>query len=147
MKKPNLSELTLRKKIGQTGFPGVRNLRLGVINNGGYAEYFTKYPFTGLYADHALNVNNEPFESPMHMAKTLKDANKKLKLPFLVAGDMEYGAATKFSQLHRIPTNMSIGAANSEELAYKRAILCKRTESYGCELVVQSCHRYAEQFL
>ncbi len=121
MKKPNLSELTLREKIGQTGFPGVRDLRLGVINNGGYAEYFTKYPFTGMYADHALTVDNEPFESPEHMAKTLKQANSALKIPFLVAGDMEYGAATKFGKLHRVPTNMSIGAADSQELAYKRA--------------------------
>lgn len=42
MKRPKLSDLTLREKIGQTGFPGVRDLRLGVINNGGYAEYFTR---------------------------------------------------------------------------------------------------------
>ena len=121
MKRPKLSELTLREKIGQTGFPGVRDLRLGVINNGGYAEYFTKYPFTGMYADHALTKDNVPFDSPSHMAKTLKEANDVLKIPFFVSGDMEYGAATKFNELHRVPTNMSIGAADSEELAYKRA--------------------------
>ena len=121
MKKPNIKDLTLREKIGQTGFPGVRDLRLGVINNGGYAGYFTKYPFTGMYADHALTVDNVPFESPEHMAKTLKEANDTLKIPFLVAGDMEYGPATKFKNLHHVPTNMSMGAANSEELAYKRA--------------------------
>ena len=121
MKRPELSELTLREKIGQTGFPGVRDLRLGVINNGGYAEYFTKYPFVGMYADHALTVHNVPFDSPEHMAMTLKEANDKLKLPFLVCGDMEYGAASKFPELHRVPTNMSLGAAGSEELAYKRA--------------------------
>ncbi len=121
MKKPNLKDLTLREKIGQTGFPGVRELRLGVINNGGYAEYFTKYPFTGLYADHALTVDNEPFSSPLEFATTLKEANDTLKIPFIVAADMEYGAVSKFSQLHRIPSNMSIGAANSKELAYKRS--------------------------
>lgn len=121
MKKPNLCDLSLREKIGQTGFPGVRDLRLGVINNGGYAGYFTKYPFTGMYADHALTLENVPFESPEHMAKTLKEANDTLKIPFLVAADMEYGAATKFNCLHRVPTNMSIGAADSEKLAYKRA--------------------------
>lgn len=121
MRKPNINELTLREKIGQTGFPGVRDLRLGVINNGGYAGYFTKYPFTGMYADHALTVDNIPFESPEHMARTLKEANDTLKIPFLVAGDMEYGPAAKFPSLHHVPTNMSMGAANSEELAYKRA--------------------------
>ena len=126
MKRPKFSELTLREKIGQTGFPGVRDLRLGVINNGGYAEYFTNYPFTGMYADHALTVENVPFESPSHMAKTLKDANDKVKIPFLVCADMEYGAATKFAQLHRVPSNMSLGAADSEELAYKRANLFAR---------------------
>ena len=121
MRKPRLEELTLREKIGQTGFPGVRDLRLGVINNGGYAEYFTKYPFTGLYADHALTKENVPFTSPSHFANTLAEAQKTVKIPFFVAADMEYGAATKFGELHRVPSNMSIGAANSEELAYKRA--------------------------
>ena len=121
MKRPKLSELTLREKIGQTGFPGVRDLRLGVINNGGYSGYFKKYPFTGMYADHSLTKDNVPFDSPSHMAKTLKEANAELKIPFFVAADMEYGAATKFGELHRIPSNMSIGAAGSGELAYKRA--------------------------
>ena len=72
MKRPKLSDLTLREKIGQTGFPGVRDLRLGVINNGGYAEYFTKYPFTGMYADHALTKDNAPFAQTLRRKSTYK---------------------------------------------------------------------------
>ncbi len=132
MRRPHLDELTLREKIGQTGFPGVRDLRLGVINNGGYAEYLTKYPFTGLYADHALTKDNVPFESRAAFAETLVDAQNRVKIPFIVMADMEYGANAKFKELHRIPANMSIGAACSEELAYKRAkFFAKEAKSMG----------------
>ena len=121
MKRPRLEDLTLREKIGQTGFPGVRDLRLGVINNGGYTEYLTKYPFTGIYADLALTKDNVPFDSVEHFAATVTDAQRNVKIPFIVMADMEYGASAKFPNLHRVTANMSLGAACSEELAYKRA--------------------------
>ncbi len=40
--RPKLEEMTLRERIGQTGMPSPTNSRDGVLECGGYAEYFTK---------------------------------------------------------------------------------------------------------
>jgi len=40
MKKPDISKMTLRQKVGQTGMPAPNVVGDGVKRCGGYAEYF-----------------------------------------------------------------------------------------------------------
>lgn len=120
--RPKMEEMTLRERIGQTGMPSPSNTRVGVQECGGYAEYFEKYPFCGMYLDkNAKRPNGEVFESPAEVCKVLHDASKKANVPLLIAGDCEYGANNLFPELHAVSTNMALGAARNGELAYKRS--------------------------
>lgn len=133
MARPKLSEMTLREKIGQTGMPAPGEVRKGIQSCGGYRNYFTKYPFTGLYVDSSIIDNNgNKFTSPTDLAQTLADASNSVRIPLLVTCDHEKGAKGQFDEFHRIPSNMSVGAACSEELAYERGYLwAKELKSMG----------------
>ncbi len=120
--RPKLENMTLREKIGQTGMPSPSASKAGVQECGGYAAYFQKYPFCGMYLDkNAKRPDGEPFAPPAEPRELLYDASQKANLPLLIAGDCEYGANTMFPELHAISTNMALGAANNPELAYKRS--------------------------
>ena len=121
MARPKLSEMTLREKIGQTGMPGPGEVRSGVKTHGGYAQYFTAYPFCGLYLDETIrDANGETFPTPKAVATAFADASNALKVPLFVSCDFELGAKQMFAEFHRISSNMSVGAARSGELAYQR---------------------------
>lgn len=133
MPRPKLSEMTLREKVGQTGMPGPAVVRAGVVKYGGYDKYLSQIPFCGVYIDPSMidKDGNKP-TSPEKIASMLTDASNNLKIPMLVTCDFEYGAKPIFSQLHRITTNMSVGAANSKELAYERGYLfAKEVKTLG----------------
>ena len=70
MKRPNLSEMTVREKIGQTGMPGPGVVRASVVEYGGYINYLKKFPFGGLYLDKSM-VNNDgtPLKVPVRYRK------------------------------------------------------------------------------
>lgn len=121
MARPKLSEMTLREKVGQTGMPGPGVVRAGVQKYGGYDNYLTRVPFGGIYLDTSIvdKDGNKP-SSPEAIGKMLTDASNKLKIPMFVSCDMEYGAKQIFNQLHRLTTNMSVGASKSKELAFER---------------------------
>lgn len=120
--RPDMNKMTLREKIGQTGMPGPGEVRESVRRLGGYDRYFLEYPFTGLYLDTgARDAEGQPFASPQAMADTLRAANAKLRVPLLVSCDAEFGACEIFDSLHRVCTNMSVGAAADEKLAYERS--------------------------
>lgn len=127
MPRPKLDELTLREKIGQTGMPGPAQIRLGVVEYGGYDKYLTAIPFGGVHLDaNIIDKDAGKPSSPQAVGKMYADAANKLKIPMFVTCDFEYGAKPMFDVLHRIPTNMSVGAANIKELAYERAYLFAR---------------------
>ncbi len=121
MGRPKLSEMTLREKVGQTGMPGPGVVRNGVVKYGGYAEYLTAVPFCGIYLDASIvdKDGNKP-ETPEAIGKMLTDASNNMNIPMFVSCDLEYGAKHMFNHLHRMTTNMSVGAAKSKELAYER---------------------------
>ena len=132
MKKPNLSDLTLREKIGQTGMPGIGELREGIARNGGILGYFKEYPFTGFWCDHLVKAQDKPYKAPRDFAEHIKEVNKDLDVPLLVACDLEEGSDVAFGELHHISANMSVGAANSPELTYKRSYYyAKELRSFG----------------
>lgn len=122
MKRPKLSEMTLREKIGQTGFPSPRAVSKGVLEFGSYAEYFKAYPYCGHYIDQwMIDEKGEILTSPEEVGKILTDTSNELKIPLFVSCDFEHGAKAMSPKFHRIPTNMSLGAANSKDLTFKRA--------------------------
>ena len=121
--KPNISQMTLREKLGQTGIPSPSALAKALVPNGGYVSCFTKYPYSGLYinANTLVHDDGTPFADPNEAERSFTAVNAKLPIPLLICGDCEYGANTIYPQLHAFSTNMAMGAAGSEELAYKRA--------------------------
>ena len=84
--RPNLKEMTLREKIGQTGMPSPTHLREGVMECGSYAAYFKKYPFCGFYMSNgAIKPDGEKFTSAEESRLTFEEANKELPIPLLIA--------------------------------------------------------------
>ena len=120
--KSKLSQMTLREKIGQTGIPSPSALSKALVPNGGYVSCFTKYPYSGLYinANTLVHDDGTPFAEPAQAERAFAAINAQLPIPLLISGDCEYGANTIYPQLHAFSTNMAMGAAGSEELAYKR---------------------------
>ena len=122
MKRPALKDLTLRQKIGQTGFPSPRQLLDGVIEFGGYDKYLQAYPFTGVYLWRKMwDHNNVTPATPEESAKLWKSVSDACDIPLLVAADAEHGASGLFDNLHKMPTMMALGAAHSGEMAYMRS--------------------------
>ena len=122
MARPDVSKLTLRQKIGQTGMPGPSHVYNGIRECEGYDRYFMKYPFAGLYLTADMKDHNEnKIPSPKALGEILQEASDACQIPLLVSCDAELGAKGLFDELHRISSNMSIGAAGSGELAYQRS--------------------------
>lgn len=119
MAKPTLKSMTLREKIGQTGMPSPGTVKEGVERCGGYGPYFRETGFTGFYF-----VNYEGYygdKSPAQFQEEINEANRTLDIPILVSVDGEYGSRSIHKSMHNIPTMMSLGAAQSHELAFKRS--------------------------
>jgi len=133
MKRPKLNEMTIREKVGQTGMPGPGEVRKGIQRCGGYDKYFREFPFCGLYVDGGISdAEGNKFSSPQAISQALADASNQLDIPLLVSCDYEMGANTLFPELHRIPSNMAVGAAHSKELAFERGYLWAREmKSFG----------------
>ena len=117
-----LSKMTLREKIGQTGMPSPSAIKKGVTEEGGYVNYFTKYPYCGFYVSSIGMVKDDgtPINGRFDMAEIIKKASSSLKTPLFISVDAEFGAKLLSSDLTQLPSNMSVGAAASHELTYKR---------------------------
>ncbi len=117
-----LKGMTLREKIGQTAMPAPPAVKKGVQEEGSYTNYFKKYPYNGFYVSTIGMIKNDgnPIEKSSDMAEVISEASANIKIPLLVATDAEFGAKQLFDDMTDIPTNMSVGAAASRELAYKR---------------------------
>ena len=114
--------MTLREKIGQTAMPSPPAVRRGVLQEGGYVEYFKKYPYSGFYLATESMVKNDgsPLTESFELADIANQTAKELDIPLFIAADAEFGGGRHFKDMSLIPSNMSVGAANSPELAYKR---------------------------
>lgn len=121
--KPNLNHMTLREKLGQTGMPSPNAVKKAIAKYGGYVPFFKALPYCGLYVDMGCKNGSDgtQYETPEQLAQLFDAVNRQLDIPLLISGDFEYGVNTMFPQLHAASTNMAMGAANSDELAYKRS--------------------------
>lgn len=116
-----MQRMTLREKAGQTGMPAPNAVRSGVEKYGSYAEYFRAVPFNGLYV--APNMPDEKggaVGKAARFAEIMEGASAAQSIPLFVSCDGEFGGKGIFEEFHSIPTLMAVGAAQDEELAYKR---------------------------
>ena len=121
--KPELSALSLREKLGQTGIPSPNAVKKAIAAYGDYVPFFKALPYCGLYVDMACRNRSDgtQYETPAQLEQVFDCVNRQLDIPLLISADFEYGVNTIFPQLHAASTNMAMGAANSDELAYKRS--------------------------
>lgn len=125
MKKPLLSELTLREKIGQTalGRPGNKECWDPV-----------KYPYGHIWALGNLSqdfINMADIASGTNLSLQtwldwLENYNKKVKVPILPAMDCTSGIEKYFYETEPFLDPVTIGAAGGEELAYEAGTLRAR---------------------
>ena len=129
MKKPLLSELTLREKIGQTA--------LGRLSNPGFKD-LKRYPYGALWALGNIEMEiinmNETFAktatSASEWVQTIKEFDKQLKIPLLPATDCTM--RVPFKEYETLHDAVALGATDSEELAYESGVMRARMmKNYG----------------
>lgn len=129
MKKPLLSELTLREKIGQTA--------LGRPANEGYLD-LEKYPYGSIWTlgnleMGVINMSEEFGETVTNRDKWVESAkkfNKHLKVPLLHALDV--GSTVPFHEYHKLLPAPVIGATDDVSLAYESgAVRAKVLKDFG----------------
>lgn len=123
MKVPNLSELTLEEKIAQLLMMAQWRLPTDVDQ---IKEVFKRNQFGSLWyfgcmKTEVVNIGENNWKRGP-IAQSKKDINvmkSQVRIPMFVASDCESGAGTMFSDATRIPSALSVGAANDEELTYE----------------------------
>lgn len=118
MKKPLLSELTLREKIGQTALGRAMNTDLLDLEKHPYGFMWS----LGNIEMGVINMDDVAGEEVTNRQKWiefLKDMNKKLKVPVMAGMDCMTGITSSFSEFPYMMDPVTIGATNSEELAFE----------------------------
>lgn len=145
-----IKDMTLREKIGQLLM--VRNGALMLKPEGNQyvkrsraevAEILKKYPYGSIYSSGFTNnyVDNMYMDARRQEDKCtiaqhkewVDFLNENLKVPLLVGVDCENGAADLFADGTATVSGFSVGAANSEQLAYDLGVgVAKEIKSAGC---------------
>lgn len=131
--RPNLNEMTLREKLGQTGQPSSTAIRDGLAECGSYEAYIQAYPFGSIWISEGFKrADGTAFATPEEMGNQVHAISNAAKIPLLVTGDYESGAHTLFPCFHSAGTNLEMGASGNLELIYKRAYYWARElRSFG----------------
>ena len=109
-------QLTLRQKIGQTMIM-LPNRKLELELGGGSLErYFERYPISGYFMGWKLFDGVPKEQWTDHVRKSVREYQAASALPLLFQEDYEYGV--NLPGMTPMPMLMSVGAANSAELAY-----------------------------
>ena len=140
MKKPELKDLTLREKIGQTFI--LRNAMIGQIEDP--EEYFKNNPIgcfwplsdpveTYKYIEEKRGNSEMKGRKDEFFIDTINLMNRCMKVPVLPAIDAPYGIQNfKFEGHPQLPQRQGIGATNDPELSYEYAkCLGKDLKSIG----------------
>ncbi len=123
MKVPKLSELTLEEKISQLLMMAQWRLPSDIDE---IKEIFKRNQFGSLWyfgcmKTDVVNMGENNWKTGL-IAESKRDINimkSQVRIPMIVASDCESGAGTMFSDATRIPSALSVGAANDEELTYE----------------------------
>ena len=116
LKDTSWKAFTLRQKIGQTMLmlpDREKELELG---KGSLKAYFEKYPVSGFFMDWQLYDNVKQEDRFDHIRKACKEYQGASNLPLIFQEDYESGV--DIIRIPSFPNEMSLGAANSPELAY-----------------------------
>ncbi len=127
--------LTLREKIGQTMLMlPERNKELSLGNNS-LKGFFEKYPVSGFFMGWKLfdNVKTEDYYG--HIRKACQEYQEASSFPLIFQQDYESGVS--LSGMTSFPNGMSLGAANSSDLAYAYgSAVAKQALSVGVQWVL-----------
>ena len=126
MKKPLLSEMTLREKIGQTVImrPSVM-AEVEDIN-----EYIRQNPYGGMwtcghikmdFVNLADEVDNVDYDMDIKIRLFCEQVSGVLKAPFMSAMDAERGCGRTFPFFSTTPSNNALAATKNPEAAYEIA--------------------------
>ena len=129
MKKPLLSELTLREKIGQTVVmrPSVM-AEVTDIN-----EYFRKNPYGGMWtcghikmdfvnlAEELSDADHIDYDTDIKIRVFSEQVSSVLKAPFLSSLDAERGCKRMFPFFSETTSNTGIASTNNPKAAYESA--------------------------
>jgi beta-N-acetylhexosaminidase len=116
LKDTSWKAFTLRQKIGQTMLMLPDRKKELELGKGSLKAYFENYPISGYFMGWKLyeNVKNEDrFD---HIRKACKEYQDASNLPLIFQEDYESGV--DIIGMTPFPNEMSLGAANSPELAY-----------------------------
>ncbi|MBO5060163.1 MAG: hypothetical protein J6C82_04545 [Clostridia bacterium] len=125
MKKPNLSELTLREKIGQTA--AVKQNLLDQIED--IHAYFKDNPYGSMWVVGAAQMDfinmadsvneNADVDIEEKLRLFFEDINTCMRIPMAPALDAENGAARTFPAFNHTTYPTGLGAARNPEYAYE----------------------------
>lgn len=126
MKKPLLSEMTLREKIGQTVAMSPRVMaKVTDID-----EFFKKYPYGNMWnaghmnldfvnlAEEVVNAENIDYDIDIKIRLFSEQASRNLKAPFVSAMDAERGCRRSFPFFSDTPSNNGLAATRDTKAAY-----------------------------
>lgn len=142
MRKPKLSEMTLREKIGQTALVDQRCLLGDIKKEADPREYLKKYPCGGLWVQAASNVDDinqahgvcDDFNEESYAIKysqLVDSLNSVLRIPLLTGADAETGGSFMFPELTTTSSAAALGAADDPTLAFEMAQCIANECSYG----------------
>lgn len=129
MKRIQVSELTLREKIGQTAC--LRATAVKTTDGAGVLEYFKANPFGSIWSSgfakmDFVNMSGEwkdnsniDYDVDKNVRKFVTDVNEVLKVPLLSAADAEFGVKRIFPYFSDTPTHPAIAATGDPKIAFE----------------------------
>ncbi len=113
--------LTLREKIGQTMVIVSRYYEHEAFEGGTLDTFFSRYPVGGFFLPDWYYFYFAPKDSTMdyYIKESIKNYAASSKYPLIFMEDFERGLGEKYPSYTYMPVEMSLGAANSEHLAYQ----------------------------
>ena len=111
--KDDWKKLSIKEKIGQT-FIHMPNPEEEIKKYGSLKAFLSENPIGGMFS---LNRDGENFASKL--LERYKEYLEACPIPLFHIDDMEAGAGCNISDLTHLPHIMSLGAADSEKLAYE----------------------------
>jgi beta-N-acetylhexosaminidase len=131
-------QLTLRQKIGQTMVMLPDQKRELELGGGSYAGFFERYPVGGFYMGWRLFDGIEEQDRVDHLLTSAKEYQAASALPLLYQED--YEAGVHLPGMTPMPVLMSLGATDSEDLAYTYGKhVAKEARSVGVRWVLHPC--------
>lgn len=111
--------LTLREKIGQTMI--IRAYYKEQINEfGSLKNMIDKYPVGGLFIPDWIFLNVKPRGNVIpNIQSVVSEYEKASRFPLIISEDFERGVGNSYSEYTHMPSEMSLGAANSPALSHK----------------------------